>query len=658
MKQIITLLFVALLSCPVTMAQYPTPPLSKPLLSEVEMRTWPADPLAEAVVLSDNGETRFFQNVNGGLDIQFTRTTKIKIINEAGLTFGNVEIPLQVEDNQNLEYIMYVEGKVHNIENGSVITTKFNTKQIYEEQISKNLIRKKFALPNVKAGSLIEYTYSVISPFKFNCPDWRFQWKIPVVKSRYLLGVIPFYEYIFLFQGAMKLSSQKSWDGTMTHKISSTTYIEKYYEFVMNNVPAFRDENYITSVEDNIIKIDFQLARINHLDGSKKEIISTWKALSQELMKANEFGKYISAAEKNFKNKLPFELSSDTLSNVKAIIEYVKTQFEWNNSYRLFAGNKVSDLMTRKKGNSAEKNLFALGMMSAAGIDATPVLISTRSHGRIATEYPFVNAFNHTLIYVNINNTPYLLDATDPYCPFGLLPLQCINNKGYMVDKKNSDNWVMLGAAQPSQIVYALKLSPDPKSETISTLISATASNYDAIKWRQSCIADLEEFKKTQFYNIQIDSFKTENLENIDKRLLVKATGESEIDKASGNIVVNPFNGLCESVNIFKSEKREYAVDFTYSYRRDFTSTIEIPEGYDVKSLPSICNVSTPQMQFSRTETRDGNKLIINASYAFTKAIYPPEEYRELKNSFAQMAKRLNSEIILSPIEPDIEAKM
>jgi hypothetical protein len=642
--------YALLLSCSMAVAQIQPPSLPSPLLSEVEMKTWPADPLAEAVVLSDNGETRFFHKDNG-LDLQFTRTTKIKIISEPGVEFANIEVPLYISDNATREEIRYVQGKVHNIENGGLKTTTFDTKLMYEERINNKWVKTKFALPNVKPGSLIEYTYTVTSPFKFNLPDWQFQWEIPVVSSRYLLTVVPFYEYIFLFQGAMKFSKQKTWDGTETQKLGPASYKERYYEFVMENVPAFRDEEYITSVEDNILKIDFQLAKFTDAYGVSQNVISTWKALSQELMKEPLFGKYIAASERQFKGNLPFVLSTDTLATVKSAIEYVKNQFEWDQSYRLFTVKKVGDFMNQKKGNSAEKNLLAIGLLAAAGIEATPVLISTRNHGRIASDYPFVNAFNHTLIYVNINKTPYLLDATDPYCPFGLLPLQCINNKGYMVDKKNSDNWVTLSGAKQSQIAYSLELTPNPNTEVTTAQITASASNYDAIKWRKAHINDVDDFKKTRFNNLQIDTFETQNLEDVDKRLIVKAIGETELEQAAGNIIINPFSGLCETKNIFKSEKREYAVDLTYAYRRDYISTIVIPDGYEVKSLPATCTINTPQMQFTRQETRTDNKLTISASYVFTKAIYPPEEYTQLKNSFAQMVSRLNASLILAPID-------
>jgi hypothetical protein len=655
MKHLRTLLFLLLLTIRAN-AQYTPPKLTIPSLGEVAMKTWPSDTIAEAVVLSDQGESRFFITSSNGLEIQFNRSTKIKILKEAGVGYGNVEIPIY-HDKEETERVEFLQGNVYNIENGGMQATPFDAKQVYEEKISNNWSVKKFALPNVKAGSLIEYSYAIITPFKFKLPEWEFQWEIPVLKSRYTLGAVPFYEYMFLFQGALKFSNQTKREGTTSYQLGPVAYKELFYEFEMANVAAFRDEEFITSKEDNIMKIDFQLTKFTDVYGASQNVLSTWKELSRELMKNTEFGKYISASERYFKNNLPFATKADTLENVKQAIEHVKNQYTWSGDYRLLTDMKVTDFVAKKKGDSSEKNLFAIGLLNTMGINAQPVLISTRNHGRIKSDYPFIDAFNHVLILVKVGATDYLLDTTDPYCPFGLLPLQCINNKGYIVDNKNSDNWVTLNKAKPSMVYYEITQIPNPTIDSISTSIYAKANYYDAMKLRKQCVSDLDDFKKKICQNMQLDSFKIEDLENTDKQLGIKSQGNTEIERAGNNLIIHPFNGLCETKNIFKSEQRTYPVDLTYAKQRVFISTITIPKGYRIASLPGNTTINNPLMQVSRTEKTEEDKLVITANYTLPKAIYPPEDYALLRSTFSQMVSRLNSPIILAPIESNETAQ-
>ena len=58
-----------------------------------------------------------------------------------------------------------------------------------------------------------------------------------------------------------------------------------------------------------------------------------------------------------------------------------------------FTNKSVKDLLSSKTGNSAEINLFLAGMLNAAGIEAYPVITSTRSNGKIQSDYPFLQPF-------------------------------------------------------------------------------------------------------------------------------------------------------------------------------------------------------------------------------------------------------------------------
>ena len=70
---------------------------------------------------------------------------------------------------------------------------------------------KKFAMPNVQVGSIIEYKYSIETPYKFNLKDWEFQRKIPTIYSEYTVRMVPFYEYTYLMQGVDKFDIQNSY---------------------------------------------------------------------------------------------------------------------------------------------------------------------------------------------------------------------------------------------------------------------------------------------------------------------------------------------------------------------------------------------------------------------------------------------------------------
>ena len=57
----------------------------------------------------------------------------------------------------------------------AVSSVSLDKNDIFSEQEDKNHVLKKFTLPAVQEGSIIEYTYTITSPYTFNMPSWQFQ---------------------------------------------------------------------------------------------------------------------------------------------------------------------------------------------------------------------------------------------------------------------------------------------------------------------------------------------------------------------------------------------------------------------------------------------------------------------------------------------------
>lgn len=88
---------------------------------------------------------------------------------------------------------------------------------------------------------------------------------------------------------------------------------------------------------------------------------------------------------------------------------------------------------TDKTGNVAEINLMLTSMLRYAGLEANPVLISTRSNG--IAYYPTIAAFNYVVSAVDISGELVLLDATEKYSNINVLPFRDLNWIGRLVKK-------------------------------------------------------------------------------------------------------------------------------------------------------------------------------------------------------------------------------
>jgi hypothetical protein len=618
--------------------------------AELEMTSCSFDPAADAIVLLDVGKSRFVRTDNG-FDVVFERITRIKILNEAGKKYAEVAIPFYQEGTIQ-EKVEIKKAYTYTITDGTLKKlTPLDPKTCYEEKTSENWKTRKFAMPDVQPGCIIEYNYSISSQYHFNLHDWEFQWSIPVLYSEYETRMIPFYEYTWLLQGRKTLDELKQYedDSQLKQEFLGTTFHEMVCKFILKKIPAFTDEEFIPSREDNIIKIDFQLSAMYSLNGVKMKIMTTWPELVNDYLKHSDFGKYVKkSANGSLKALNPDSLTGKTqLQLFNYIVDYAKNNFKWNGESRQFANKSPSDLLKDKIGNSAEINLWLVGAFQEAGLEAYPLILSTRKHGKVLSDYPFSNAFNYVIAYAVADGKSVLADATDPYCPNGRISIQCMNDKGLLVDKKNM-KWLSLQSPSISVLNTSIKIDSVGKSQYAAVVINA--SDYEALSYRNKYADDpvpvLADLSK-KMYQVDDASLKFRNpLERSRPySYMYRLINKSEI--ISNKIYIKPFLNEVFTENPLKQKTRTYPVDMTYPVKRTYQSEIVIPEGYKVEFLPGKSSQSDELFELDYTASQNGNSINVSLTYTFKKTVYPPEEYTRVKAMFDKIVKKGSEKIVL-----------
>ncbi|MEJ2003856.1 MAG: hypothetical protein P8X57_02590 [Cyclobacteriaceae bacterium] len=252
-----------------------------------------------AAILWDKGKTKFLRQ-NNSIMIRFERETRILIRKKAGFDYAEIQIPFYSDGYGKTERIDEIVAITHNIDslNGQFTSARVSADQVYEEDINQFWKIKKFVFPDVHEGSIVEMRYVKETPFLFNPPDWEFQHGIPVRESSYEIWLTPFYEYTYLLQGASRFDGHNSYKSRQTATFAGLEYNFMVHEYTMRDLPAFEDETFITSRDDYLVKLDFQLSRINYPTGGSKEIMTSWPSINNEFLKSDNFGKYLKQAGK------------------------------------------------------------------------------------------------------------------------------------------------------------------------------------------------------------------------------------------------------------------------------------------------------------------------------------------------------------------------
>ncbi|MBS1508395.1 MAG: DUF3857 domain-containing protein [Bacteroidetes bacterium] len=618
---------------------------------ELEMSKYDPDTSAVAVVLNEFGQAR----INDDQNVIFDYHVKIKILKTQGQREGDFYIPLY-KNNGYEEKLLSVKGSTFNLENRAWKENKLDEKKVFTEKTNKYLNEVKFALPEVRVGSVIEVMYSTESPFRFQFHPWEFQSDIPKVNSLYWCKIPANWIYNITLRGYYKLSTNET--SVLNECFQPEGIPEKgdcmLGKYGMQNVPAFKEEKYMTAKKNFVAGIYFELSEVRHFDGTKTKYGEEWKDVDRKLREHEDFGGQIKRNKNLWEDKIKplVDKEADPVAKATIIYDQVRHWYSFDGDNRVYTETDAKKVYESRKGNSAEINLALVGALLAAEFEASPVLISTRDHGLPIKIHPQQTSFNYVAARVKIGEKEYLLDATDDFLPFGVLPMRCLNDQGRIISKEES-GWVNLTPTQRQKTVITMNVKLDEAGELKGTM-SLQYSGYDAIDQRKKINGKTkEEYVKEltkELNDAVIENYSVENETDLTKPLVEKMDITLAGGEGSGSSIVyfNPFVMNRYEKNPFQSNERLYPVDLGAPIETGFYINVELPEGMMVDEAPKSIAFSLPNSggKCLVNVSNTGGKVSLACVIALNKAIYTSEEYHYLKEFFARIVQIQQSSFV------------
>ncbi len=620
--------------------------------AEYDLNVYEKDSTANAVVLFEYGKTKFHVS-NRSIVIRRTYYAKVKIFNKEGEDNAIIKIPIY-NNQKEKEKVFKIKAVTHN----GKVKKGLNPKNIFVGSVSNNWAEVKFTMPNVQKNSIIEYEYTLESPFIFNFKGWEFQSGIPKIYSEFHASIPGNYLYRRRLTGYQKLSKS---DIKVKEKCFTVPYSYRQADceeltYAMEHIPAFIEEDFLTTKENYLSAIKFELSEYKGFDGSRKKYTKNWKNVDKEFRTEKSIGKQLKKVDYMKKN-LPKELlkGENNIARAKKIYYYINDHYTWNEQIKLFSNSNGKDVYLKKVGNSTEINISLINALNAAGFDAQIVLLSTRNNGLPTKLYPVLSEFNYAIVKLNIEGNSYLLDATTKNMPFNMLPFRTLNSYGRVMDFRKGSYWHPIQAKSNNITRTSLNL----KMKENGNFIGQMQKSYDGYRamTKRKDINKLDEdeyiSKAEEAYgiddNLVINAYKNSNVANIEKPL--KELYDVTIENNSGDnlIIFNPFFDGETGVNPFKLNKRSYPVDFGYATTNLFILQLAIPDNYIVKSLPKDKGLKLPNDggQFTFSITEKNNKIQMTLKVILKRSLYQPQEYPYLKEFFNQIIKTQKSLITL-----------
>ncbi|WP_158795718.1 DUF3857 domain-containing protein [Pedobacter sp. L105] len=632
---------------------------------EFETKGFGQDSAAAAVKIFDIGEGSFdISTSTGGFVYVFSRHVRYKIINKNGYDLADLEIQLYHGNKGSEEKLSAIHAATYNLNDNKIEVSKMATDAKFTSQLDKNIIIKKFTLPNVKEGSIIEYEYTTTSDFTFKLDDWYFQSSYPCKYSSYTIKIPEYFQYkralggyIYVHQNpSVPVTQNYYFTGTNNSKPETVTSTSTETQYFAENIPAIKSENYITTLQDYISKIGFELTSTSFPGSSYKDYSSSWPKIVNEMMNEEKFGQFIK--HDNYSKGLSSTIvktEKDPELQTNLIFDYIKNNIKWNGKYSYYTTEtNQRTVLDKKSGNSADINLSLFLLLKAAGINCYPVLLSTRANGA-HPGYPLETKFNNVIVQVEIGDKKLLLDATDKNHVCDLISYQNLNHQGLRIDLNMMDaEWIPIENINLSRtnVMYMLTLKTD---NTLTGSLAISSDNYDGLQRRtayQSAASEAEFLKtyKSNKTGLEISNYKISNLDHPDLPLMetMDITIEDNVEDAGNLAYLMPMLFERTKENPFSLEERNFPVDFAHPFEENFRLTIDFPATYQLDKLPKNEKFVLPKDagSFSIIYVVEGNKIAIRSKINILKPIFSADEYYTLKELYKNIIRKQAEQIV------------
>lgn len=606
---------------------------------------------------------------------------RIKILNDKGKQYADVEIPIFVEEGL---FLLIKNLKARTIRpDGSIVefTGKPYEKIVFKGRGDK-LSVKAFTMPEVCVGCIIEYKYEYFyqtPPFAignstflarlpfFSSDEWVMQDELYTVKEHL---------YFRPYEGGQFQSmSQVSfeWDGA---KVSHVAFNLKEkpkakgneVELDMQNVPALEPERYMPPEDNYKPSVVFFYNR----RGSSNSVDKEWEELGKD--RYDRLETYLS------KNRGVKEAAMEAINGENDPVGklrklYARAQKIRNLSYErprtteelkkenLQRSEGPGDTIARGYGTDQDITLLFIAMARVAGFDANAVHVSDRRRRFFAKDYTSLRQIAHMIAAVSVNGADIYLEPGTKFCPFGL---QRWNHTATDALKLNKKGGVFVKTPQPdyqkSATSRAAKLALGPDGSAKGE-VEVSFQGMEALEHRLEAVQkddegrkkDLEDELKTWLPEGSVVKLaEARAWEGTDEPLSARFTVDvPSFAAATGQRLLAPaFLFQTKQKDAFKHADRTFPVYFPYAYTEMDQVELALPAGFTVESIPQQQDARLPYARYQNAAGMSGPQVMSQRKLSLNALFIPKEKYIEVRDFFNKAEQGDDQQIILRGKRP------
>ncbi len=630
------------------------------------MTSLPGYPGAAAVVLNREEVTK------DDLHAVF-HYERVKILTKDGEKYANVTLPFvsTTEDYSafggNEKTLEDIQGRTIHSDGTIIPFTGKPYLKVLEKAQNVKVQERVFTLPDVEAGSIIEYRYATrISDHRYEAPDWYIQGDLYVKKAHYAW-----------YPTGKDLVNERGPISTITwfpilpqgvsierHDLAHTSLGSNpalFFELTIKDVPPQVKEPYMPPVASFSYRVLFNYT-VEH------SVAEWWKDEGKDWSKRMD-----SFSDPNGDlRKATAEITAGATTDDQKLRKIYAAVMALENTHYTRAheqredkaegeGGQVknaADVLSHKRGNETQIAELFVGMAKAAGMKAYFMLVPDRSEQLFVPGWENFRQFDDVIAIVTVDGKEMYFDPGCRYCPYGHLAWQHSLIKGL----REMDKGVEFGDTPGDDFKFnadtrVANLNMDDMGQ-VTGKIDLSFSGADAVEWRHRALSGDEEslnhglrthLEDMVPRSLQVKVGKIDNLTDYEQPLKVSYDVTGTLGTHTGKRVILPSDiFLSGSSATFSDEKREEAVYFHYPRYVQDAQRINLPATMSVEAVPDTVRYNlTNQEIYTLSVAGDAKGFTTRRNHIQAELLVMPKDYDGLRKYYAQFESKDQESVVL-----------
>lgn len=614
----------------------------------------PPESAPDTPYMVTNNEMNVSFDENGNSIVAIIKyLVRLKVFDKSAREASIVSIPYYFDND--MEQISNIRAQTYEPSGKRIPLNQQNIKTI---NINERYNVKEFTMPQVEDGSVLEYSYVIRRRYIEQLPDFYLSHQVPTSEAKVTItypGYLRYKAFVENFDGPVNRDfayrDTSSVPKIFVYPQPKPIITERW---TAHNIPAVKKVPYISSLNDYRGKIRFLLDEFGiprqPLENSWEVVVRRMREKTnpldfiQQNRMAEALGDSISGAHPS--------ASKEALQD--SIYRYVNQQVKYSGAYSPYSTESDSMALSGKPADQASINQTLIAMLQGAGIEAHPILISSRKSGQIDKDFPSFYQFNAQMVYSKIGGQTYFMDASFPHSQPGLIPVDMYSGPGLLL-KSDSFEWVDI---QPKKSAFNIKVDVDAKLTADGTLkgkVTARQDGYPAQqirKQRTDGMQNLDILKRTIFDGYAEMTANNVRLSNIDDyNKPVEITAQFEIENYATSFTdglkFRPMIVGYRRENPFENSSRDLPVTLDAPEKLDVSYSIALPDGYSSKSGRQNHQINIPGGIFEEHYDMANNKMNYEFHINISRKDFSTDEFPQLYRLYQRWVDLSNTAWLL-----------